>query len=112
MAFASIHIPGFLIQALTRTDPALRQRAIALVDGTPPLWKVIAANEAALRAGIQIGMAKSQATQFCDVEIRHRVTAHECSAHAALLDLGWSMSPRIEDTHPDTILADVAGLAS
>ena len=112
MAFASIHIPGFLIQALIRTEPALRQRAIALVDGTPPLWKVIAANEKALRAGIQLGMAKSQATQFCDIEIRHRVLAHECSAHAALLDLGWSMSPRIEDAQPDTILADVAGLAS
>ena len=55
MAFASIHIPGFLIQALIRTDPTLRQRAIALVDGTPPLWKVIAANERALRAGIQVG---------------------------------------------------------
>jgi protein ImuB len=112
MAFASIHLPGFLIQALIRTNPPLRQRAIALVDGTPPLWKVIAANEMALRAGIQLGMAKSQATQFCDIEIRHRVLAHEYSAHAALLDLGWSMSPRIEDTQPDTLLADVSGLAS
>ncbi len=112
MAFASIHIPGFLIQALVRSEPALRNRAIALVDGTPPLWKVMAANEAALRAGIQMGMAKSQAAQFCDMEIRHRSPAQERAAHAALLDLGWSMSPRIEDTAPDTILADIAGLAS
>ena len=112
MAFASIHIPGFLIQALVRSEPALRKRAIALLDGTPPLWRVMAANEVARRAGIQMGMAKSQASQFCDIEIRHRSPAQERAAHAALLDLGWSMSPRIEDTAPDTILADVAGLAS
>ena len=92
--FASIHIPGFLIQSAVRGEPALRNCAIALVDGVPPLWTVIAANEPALHAGIQPGMAKSQA------------------AHAALLDLGWSMSPRTEDTAPDTIFADIAGLAS
>lgn len=112
MAFASIHIPGFLIQALVRSEPVLHHAAIALVDGPAPLWKVIAVNEAALQAGIQMGMAKSQAAQFCHIEIRHRSRAQECSAHAALLDLGWSMSPRIEDTAPDTIVADIAGLAS
>ncbi len=59
--FASIHIPGFLIQSAVRAEPALRNRAIALVDGVRPLWTVIAANEPALHAGIQPGMAKSQA---------------------------------------------------
>jgi protein ImuB len=112
MAFASIHIPGFLIQSAVRAEPALRNRAIALVDGVPPLWTVIAANEPALQAGIQPGMAKSQAAQFCALEIRHRSQPQEKAAHVALLDLGWSMSPRIEDTAPDTILADIAGLAS
>ncbi len=47
MAFASIHIPGFPIQSAVRAEPALRNRAIALVDGVPPLWTVIAANEPA-----------------------------------------------------------------
>jgi protein ImuB len=112
MAFASIHIPGFLIQSVVRSEPALRNCAIALVDGTPPLWTVIATNDAALQAGIQLGMAKSQAAQFYAIEIRHRSQPQEKTAHVALLDLGWSMSPRIEDTAPDTILADIAGLAS
>lgn len=112
MAFASIHIPGFLIQTLVRSEPALRNRAVALVDGTGPISNVIAASQAALQAGIQLGMAKSQAAQFCDIEIRHRSRAQEKAAHSALLDLGWSMSPRIEDTSPDTILVDIAGLAS
>ena len=112
MAFASVHVPGFVVQALVRHEPELRNRAIAVVDGAAPLWKVMAANQAAWRAGIQMGMAKSQAAQFCAIEIRHRSQPQERAAHAALLDLGWSMSPWIEDTAPDTILADVAGLAS
>jgi protein ImuB len=112
MAFASIHVPNFLVQAAMRAEPNLRARAVALVDGTPPIWNVVAANEAALQAGIELGMAKSQAAQFCAVEIRQRSRLQEKSAHAALLDLGASVSPRMEDTAPDTIILDIAGLTS
>ena len=112
MAFASIYVPDFPVQAVVRAEPALRGRAIALVDGTPPLWSVVAANEAALRAGITLGMAKAQAEQFSGVEIRQRSRGQEEAAHTALLDLGWSVSPRVEDTAPDTITLDLAGLHS
>ncbi|MGB8522801.1 MAG: hypothetical protein WCD43_07535 [Candidatus Acidiferrales bacterium] len=112
MAFASIHVPNFLVQAVMRAEPTLRARAVVLVDGTPPIWNVVAANEAALQAGIELGMAKSQAAQFRNVEIRQRSRLQEKSAHAALLDLGASVSPRMEDTAPDTIILDIAGLSS
>jgi len=112
MAFASIYVPNFLVQAAVRAEPQLRARAVVLVDGTPPIWNVVAANEAALQAGIELGMAKSQAAQFRNVEIRHRSRLQEKSAHAALLDLGASVSPRVEDTAPDTIIIDIAGLSS
>ena len=112
MAFASIHVPNFLVQAAVRAEPQLRARAVALVDGAPPIWNVVAANEAASQAGIELGMAKSQAAQFCAVEIRQRSRLQEKSAHAALLDLGASVSPRMEDTAPDTIILDIAGLTS
>src|SRR6202040_3916962 len=36
----------------------------------------------------------------------------EQSTHAALLDLGWSVSPHVEDTAADSIVVDLAGLAS
>ena len=111
MAFASIHIPNFMMQAVVRGETQLRDRAIALVDGTPPLVSVVAANEAAWRTGIQSGMTKLQA-QLCGVEIRLRSRTQEKAVHAALLDLGWSISPRIENHAQDTIIADVAGLAS
>jgi protein ImuB len=112
MAFASIYVPNFLVQAVMRGERSLRDTAIALVDGTPPVWNVVAMNEAARQAGIELGMAKSQAAQFLGVEIRRRSRAQEAAAHGALLDLGWSVSPRVEETAADTIVLDLAGLAS
>jgi len=112
MAFASIYVPNFLVQSVVRAQAALRDRAIVLVAGTPPLEKVVAMSEAAARAGIQLSMTKSQATQFTGIEIRSCSRAQEKTTHAALLDLGWSVSPRVEDTAQDTIVLDLAGLAS
>jgi protein ImuB len=110
MAFASIHIPDFIVQALVRREATLRGRAIAIVEGAPPLWSVVAANARAVQMGIELGMAKSQAAQFSGVVIRHRAPAQEKAAHQALLDLGWSISPRVEDTAPDTAVLDITGL--
>jgi protein ImuB len=112
MGFAAIYVADFMVQAVVRAEPGLRDCAIALLEGTAPLRKVVAANEAALRAGIEVGMTESQAEDFCVVQVRARSPVQEKSAHAALMDLGWSVSPRVEDTAPDTIVLDLAGLAS
>jgi len=112
MIFAAIHIPDFWVQAVARCEPALRGRSVALVDGIPSQSKIVAASPAALQHGIQLGMAKALAVKFEGIEIRHRAPGKEASSHAALLDLGWSFSPRVEDAAPDTILLDLAGLAS
>ncbi len=110
MAFASIFVPHFMVQAVVRTDPALRERALVLIDGNPPSSNVVAANERAARMGIEVGMAKANAAQFGGVEIRPRSRAQERIAHAALLDIGWSVSPRIEDVAEDAIVLDLTGL--
>jgi protein ImuB len=114
MAFTAIHVSDFMLQAVVRAELHLRNRALVLIDGIPSLEIVVAASEAAVRAGIALGMAKSQVEQFHGVEIRERscaqVRAQEKSAHAALLDLGWSFSPRLEDAAPDTIVIDIDGL--
>ena len=112
MAFASIYVPNFLVQAVMRGECSLRDTAIALIDGTPPVWNVVAMNEAAKQAGIELGMAKSQAAQFLGVEIRRRSRAQEAAVHGALLDLVWSISPRVEETAADTVVLDLTGLAS
>jgi protein ImuB len=112
MGFACVYIPDFLVQAVVRGQRALGEGALALLGGAPPLWSVVAANPAAFEAGIQLGMTKAQVAQFANVQIRMRSESQEKSAHAALLDAAWSVSPRVEDTEPDTIVLDLEGLAS
>ena len=112
MRFGTIYVADFMVQAVVRAEPGLGNCAIALLEGAAPLRKVVAANDAALRAGIELGMTESQAEDFCAVQIRSRSMALEKTAHAALMDLGWSVSPRVEDTAADTIVLDLAGLSS
>jgi protein ImuB len=111
MAFASIFVPNFMVQAVVRAEPSLRERAVALSDGNPPLCNMVALNEKAARAGVEIGMTKMNAAQFTGVEIRPRSPAQEKIAHDVLLDIGWSVSPGIEDTAQDTVVLDLSGLA-
>jgi protein ImuB len=103
MPFACIYVPDFPVQAAVRADPSLRNRTLALLTGAPPLWNV---------AGVQLGMTKAQVAEFIGVEIRKRCEAHEKATHASLLDAGWSVSPRVEDTAADTIVLDIEGLES
>jgi protein ImuB len=112
MNFACVHIPDFLLQAAVRGSERESRGAIALVDGTPPLCGVAAANAAAWQAGIQMGMTKAEIEKFCSVEVRQRSQVQEKAAHAALMDLGWSFSPRIESVAPETIVVDLEGLGS
>ncbi len=112
MSFAAIHVPNFMVQAVVRAAPALGLSPLALIEGAPPLETVVAANRAARKTGIRLGMTKSQAAQFCGAAIHPRSPAQENASHAALLDVAWSVSPRVEDTAPDTLLLDLAGLAS
>jgi protein ImuB len=110
MAFASIFVPNFMIQAAVRVEPALRTCVLVLIEGIPSLCTVVAVNQIAAQAGIELGMTKTNAEQFPGVKIHLRSQLQEKSAHAALLDTGWSVSPRLEDTAEDTIILDVSGL--
>src|ERR1700736_2979496 len=112
MGFACVYIADFLVQAVVRGQRALGDGALALLGGTPPLWSVVAANPAAFEAGIQLGMTKAQVAQFGNVQICMRSEAQEKSAHAALLDAVWSVSPRLEGTALDTVVLDLEGLSS
>jgi protein ImuB len=112
MGFGCVYIPDFLVQAVVRGQRALGDAALALLGGAPPLWSVVAANPAAFEMGIQLGMTKAQVAQFGNVQICLRSEAQETAAHAALLDAAWSISPRVEDTAPDTVVLDLEGLNS
>ena len=62
--FACIYIPDFPVEAMVRTQPFLREQAVAVLEGKPPLARVIALNENARQLGMEIGMTKLQAAIF------------------------------------------------
>jgi nucleotidyltransferase/DNA polymerase involved in DNA repair len=111
MPFACIHVPNFILQAALRIEPELRTQPAGILDGNPPFVTIIAKNKKSGSLGLQIGMTKSQAEQIDGLQLRRRSIEHETAAHAALVDLALSFSPRIEETAADTIILDLAGLA-
>ncbi|HET9743755.1 MAG TPA: DNA polymerase Y family protein [Terriglobales bacterium] len=121
MLFACLYIPDFPVQAVVRSTPELRDRAVAILDGSPPLLSVIAVNARARELGIQVGMTKAQAEPCPDLCLRTHARDQEQAAHAALLDCARAFSPRVEDTNRrnaeaasskmgDTVLLDITGL--
>jgi protein ImuB len=113
MPFACLHVPDFPVQAVVRNCNAiagLREKAIAVLEGAPPIVTVIAANEKARNVGITAGMTKLQAEACSEVTLVRRSLAQEESAHSALLDCGQTFSPRVESTAPDTVILDLQGL--
>src|SRR5579864_8009694 len=87
MPFACIYVSNFPVAAALRAEPELQARALAIVEGKPPLEKILAVNEEAVRLGIAPGMAKAQAELCLELALRPRSALQESAAHAALLDL-------------------------
>jgi protein ImuB len=111
MPFAAIFIPNFIFQAIVRCEPELRMQPVAVIEGQPPTYYVVAINRLAEKLGVVVGMTKANAEQFQHVQIRPRSHTQEDTAHHALLDAAWSISSRVEDAAPDTLLLDLSGLA-
>src|SRR5215470_349501 len=112
MPFACIFVPDFPVEAVLRAEPELRSQAVAILEGKPPLQKVVGVNEKARDAGIEPGMTKIQIEACTEVVLRPRSPLQETASHAALLDCAQSFSPRVEDTAPDTVILDLSGLES
>jgi protein ImuB len=112
MPFACIHVRNFPAAAVLRAEPELHARAVAVLEGKPPLEKILAVNEKASRIGIAQGMTKAQAELCTELALRPRSPLQESAAHAALLDCAQSFSPCVEDTACDTAILDLVGMES
>jgi protein ImuB len=111
MLFACVYVPNFLAQAALRHDRNSRDKPFAIVAGTPPQIRVIACNAKAKKAGLWIGMTRSDAEAVTDIQIIERSTGLEVAAHAALLDCTTRFSPRCEDLADDLLVLDISGLS-
>jgi protein ImuB len=112
MSFACIYVPNFPVAAALRAEPELRTRAVAILEGKPPLETILAVNDQASRLGIASGMTKSQAELSPELVLRPNSPLQNSAAHAALLDCAQSFSPCVEDAACDTSLLDLAGMES
>jgi protein ImuB len=110
MPFACIFVPNFPVAAILRAEPELREKAVGVFEGKPPLEKVFAVNESAAHLGIAPGMTKAQAELCSELMLRVRSRIQESAAHAALLDCAQSFSPCVEDAAPDTAILDLEGM--
>jgi protein ImuB len=110
MPFACIYVPNFPVAAVLRAEPELRARAVAVLQGKPPLEKVLAVNKNA--TSIVPGMTKAQAELCAELTLRPRSPLQESATHAALLDCAQSFSPSVENTACDTSLLDLSGMES
>ena len=112
--FACLLAPDFSVQAALLAEPKsareiLVRSAMAILDGPANLLKVIALNDRARSAGINLGMTKLQVETCGGVRIRKRSAEHEDSAQNSLLECAGIFSPRVESTGPGTVILDLTG---
>src|ERR1700740_3215886 len=112
MPFACIYVSNFPVAAALRAEPELQARAVAIVEGKPPLEKIRAVNEETTPLGIAPGMTKAKAELCSELALRPRSPLQESAANAALHDCAQSFSPCVEDAACDTALLDLAGMES
>ena len=63
MGYAVIYITEFPSLAWLRLEPGARPRAIAVVDGSAPLERIVSFNRASKELGLEHGMSKVQLTR-------------------------------------------------
>jgi protein ImuB len=112
MPFGCIFVPDFPVEAILRAEPELRSQTVAVLEGKPPLQRIVSVNEKARAVGVSLDMTKLQIESCAEIVLRDRSELQESAAHQALLDCAHSCSPRVEDATSDTVLLDLSGLGS
>jgi protein ImuB len=111
--FAVLHIADFALHAVVRNEPGSSGQPAALFANTSKKSVVLATTPAARAAGVELGMTAPQAVARCpQLLIRAPHADAEAEARAALLAVGFTLSPAIEDTAPGVCTADLHGASS
>jgi protein ImuB len=109
--YACLWVPHFAAVALVRSDPGLRSRPLAVLEGTESTRTVCDTSAEAWAAGVRPGMSAGEATtRVPGLVRRERSLEAERSAAAALLELALATSPRVEVAAPDRVHLDLGGL--
>ncbi len=108
---ACLFVPLFPLAARLRAEPELAGEVVAVCEGNGSAARVVAASKPARQAGVRSGTTLAQARGILPSLIaRGRDPGSERSAHEALLEVAWSLSPVIEDAGCDLVYAEVSGM--
>lgn len=110
-AFSVLLAADFSLQALRRIRGEWERNVpLALLSGTHRRAVILATCPQARAAGVALGSSPSQALARCPGLLLLPADASaEAEAAAALLAIGFSLSPVVEDTAPGTCTLDLSG---
>src|SRR6184192_4541171 len=101
----------FPLAARLRSEPDLRDSALAIVEGNGNNVHVVAATRRARKTGISSGLSLVQARSILPKLIaRARDAECERTAQEALLEVAETFSPRVEDAGEGVVFLDVTGM--
>lgn len=104
-------VPDFSLAARLRSEPALCQRPVAMMESAGAAASVIAVSAEARRRGIRMGHSLSQARAFFpEVIAKPRDRASEASAQELLLEVALGLSPIVENAALGCVYLDLRGL--
>ncbi len=110
---ACLHVPDFALAAWLRADPELRGTSLAVTDGAGPRARVVACSPEAARHGVAVGLSAAQSVAIhAGLVLRQASGDAERAARAALCDVAYSCSPRVEDAGAGTVYLDCEGAAA
>jgi protein ImuB len=110
--YACLYAKEFPAQSALRLRPELRERAVIILEGDPPLETACSFNAKARHLGVARGMTRVELDTFSSLIVLPRSRMEELSAHAAMLECACGFSPRVEDcSNGDAFLCviDIAG---
>jgi protein ImuB len=108
---ACLSVSLFPLAARLRCEPELTQGAVVIVEGSGNAARVIAATRLARRAGVRAGLSLPQARALSPKLVaRPRDEECEQAAQEALIEVGESFSPRVEDAGEGSVYLDLSGL--
>src|SRR4030095_7109419 len=111
MRLSCIHVAAFPLAAWWRADPELRGVPLIVTDAPGPRAHIVAAAPEAMRRGVAVGMPAARAVAIAsDLVVRAASPAAEHAAQAALCDVAYSCSPRVEESGMGTVYCDADGL--
>jgi protein ImuB len=110
--YACLYAKEFSAQAMLRLRPELREKAVVVLEGIPPLQSVCSLNGKARRLGVSRGMTKVEMETFDSIVVLQRSVAEEAAARAILIECAGTFSPRVEERSDGSgflCVIDIAG---